>query len=200
MYIRQNRLKNRLGAIEGGFGQVPVQTITIADPVDGSQLTFSGLITEMVQVQALVGLVSGAVGAAKQNKTDDAKRVLTSAKNLLPSTGSQRDKASFLVNKAERFITDREAANRASGTSAGEVLTGVGAILAALAPAAQTAIQTQADAAAAKRALRAGQQAPGQQQPYYGPPPADSNTGLIIAVVGGLAVVGVLIMVMSKKK
>jgi hypothetical protein len=201
MYIRQNRVKNRLGTLLGEFGQIPTQSMTIADPVDGSQLTFSGPINEIAQVQVLVGMVSGAVSEAKKTGANfaAAKQALGGAKNILPATGSQRDKASFLVNKAEKFIAEREAAAKASGATAGEVLTGVGSILAALAPAAQTAIQTQADASAARRAARSGQTGP---QTVYVPGPAApaSNTGLILAVVGGIAVVGILVVVMSKKK
>lgn len=197
MYIRQNRVKNRLGRLEGEFGQIPNQTINISDPVDGAQLSFSGPVHEIAQVQALVGLVSGAVGAARSNKIEDARKTLTAAKNLLPATGSQRDKASFLINKAEKFTNDK-AASAGQGTSAGEVLTGVGSILSALAPAGMTALQTYNQSEIAKAALKAGGQAP--QVQYVPVAASSSNTGVIIAVVGGIAAIGLVLVMMQKKK
>jgi len=151
MYIRQNRVKNRLGTLEG-FG---------ADLTDEQRIA-AGWTKDSSGYWKAPGYVAPAL-----KKTS----VTTAPWKTTPTS-----------------------------TSAGEVLTGVGAILAALAPAAQTAIQTQAEATTARREARA-LRAQGQQLPpqVIMQAPA-SNTGLILAVVGGIAVVGVLIMVMSKKK
>lgn len=191
MYIRHRSVRNRLGTFEGELGQIPNQMITITDPVDGAQLTFNGPVHEIAQVQAVVGLVSGAVSAAKASKFNEANNAIASAKKTLPATGSQKDKATFLVNKAEKFVVDRS-----KGTSAGEVLTGVGAILQALAPAGTSAFQTYTEAQAAKAALKG--QSSGQPT-FITVPAQQSNTGLIVAVVGGVVLLGAVLMMQKKK-
>jgi hypothetical protein len=60
-------------------------------------------------------------------------------------------------------------------------------------------MQTYAESQAAKAALRAGRDAP-VSQPMYIPPPPASNTGVIIAVVGGVAALGLVLVLMQKKK
>jgi len=204
MYIRQNTVKNRLGSMEGGLGQIPIQSFVITDPTDGARLTFTGPVTEIAQVQAIFGLISGAVNAAKSGKTTDSTKLVTSAQNLLGTTGSLRNQASAMVNKADIFvkqIVKQEAEqSSSSGASAGEVLTGVGAILAALAPAGAAAFQTASDAQLAKAQLKAkGNQVVPTTQ-YIQMPSSGGNTGVIVAVVAGVAVLGVLLIVMSKKK
>lgn len=89
-----------------------------------------------------------------------------------------------------------------TGTSAGEVLTGVGAILAALTPAVTGVIQTQAEASAARRALKRERQ---QQVPAYNGPMQPQivqqgpSTGLILGIAGGFAAIALILILVLKK-
>jgi hypothetical protein len=101
------------------------------------------------------------------------------------------------------IYTEKKAITSApTGTSAGEVLTGVGSILAALAPAATTAFQAQAEARAARTALKRERQ---QQMPMYTGPMQPQiiqqgpSTGLILGIAGGIAAIALILILVLKK-
>lgn len=200
MYIRARTVKNRLGSFEGTLGQgAPVQQ-THTDPVDGSSVVFVGFAHELAIVPNVISLVRAAVTSSDK---DAAKKLLANAKGMAPAAGQSAPKLLAIISKAETKVSG-------PGVTAGDVsdvLKGVGSILSSIAPAATQVYAAHTQAQLDKAALkRMQQQNPGMSQDQLmalmlsQQQPQKSNTGLIIGIVGGVMLLGLLVIVMSKKK
>jgi len=199
MYIRARTVKNRLGSFERGLGQLAPGQITMTDPVDGSSVAFIGFPNELAIVQQVIPMVQAAVTTSDK---EAAKKLLSTAKNLAPASGSQASKLNAIIAKAEAKVSPGVTAGDVS-----DVLKGVGSILSSIAPAATQVYAAHTQAQLDKAALkRMQQQNPGMSQDQLmalmlsQQQPQKSNTGLIIGVVGGVMLLGLLVIVMSKKK
>lgn len=105
MYIRQNKSQAKIGyGGYGNFGLVPTSTATGTDPIDGSKVILSGPVHEIGPAAAVLGLLSGAAGAAKQGNLTQARQVMINARGMLGATGSLQSTMGPLVAKVDQFI------------------------------------------------------------------------------------------------
>jgi hypothetical protein len=167
--------KGRLGSFEGeNLGQFPFALV-------GGAATTAGL---SAQVSACNAAPSG---------QDDQSLI-----NCYPLTaGSQQQSiASELRLRNYELVGGQWQKKQVEeGTSAGEVLTGIAAILNPLATAGVGIFQAQQQARLQKLQIKSGG---GFQQPVVVPAPRSNNTGVIIAVVVVVIILAGMILVLNK--
>lgn len=209
MYIWQNRVKQRLGSLEGSlgeFGQMYAQFkvspgYSVKQDPNSIDKGYYLVNSSGQQASVKYDLSQIKSGGAKDyqgvvrltwaGSTTVAPATTTS---VTPKTTTTTDGGSKPVAISAPVST---------GPSAGEVLTGVGSILAALAPATAGAFQTYTEASAAKAALKRERQQQ-QQQPMYGPTQpqviqSGPSTGVILGIAGGFAAIALILILVLKK-
>jgi len=86
------------------FGQIPTTNATGTDPVDGTRVSLSGPAPDVANATAVLGMLSGAVGAAKKMEYNSARQLITNARGMLDATGSLKTIIGALITKAESAV------------------------------------------------------------------------------------------------
>jgi len=179
MYVRQTGVKNRLGSFE----RMP------RGRKKYRRFAGFGDAAECARLQSEIATKQSQAAAYMSN----------------PATASMGSKllteAAQAQSKLAEACKDVGTKPESSGTSAGEVLTGIAALLNPLAQAGASIFATTEQAKLQKALLKQQSQLPVTSS--YMPPQiiqSGPSTGLVVALVGGFAVLALILVMMSKKK